>query len=68
MTKRTRKEAQVLEKIRLQEVEEKARALVKEFQAWDKSPHILANPELIDALHELSAQFPDLVLPEPEAT
>lgn len=68
MTRKTQKEAQVLERIRLQEIEERARALVKEFQAWDKSPHILANPELIDALHELSAEFPELVKPEPEAT
>lgn len=56
-----RQRAAAQEKVRLQEVEEKARALVKAFQAWDKSPAILANPELIDALHELSAEFPDLL-------
>lgn len=51
----------MLEKMRLQEMEAAARALVKEFQSWDQSPAILANPELIDALHELSSHFPDLV-------
>jgi hypothetical protein len=62
-----RRDAQRQERIHLLEVEEKARVLVREFQEWDKSPAILANPELIDALHELSAEFPDLVSKEAES-
>ena len=42
--------------------------IAHEFQDWDKTPAILANPELIDALHELSEHFPELVKPEPEAS
>jgi hypothetical protein len=47
---------------RLSSIARLSRVVVVEFQKWDNDPNqILANPDLVDALHGLSKLFPYII-------